>query len=86
MLFRSEKKLAECQCPACQKSGRKGLNLNGLEGFCNRATHNLWVLLEEERQITEHLNIIGDYESWYLHHLDNTTYKPLIEKVLKAVL
>jgi hypothetical protein len=80
-----EKKLEKCQCPACKMYGRKGLGLNGSEGFCNRATHNLWVLIEEERQISEHLNLEGDYESWYVHHLDNTTYKPLIEKVLQEL-
>lgn len=78
-----KRKLKKCQCPACQQSGLQGLQMNGVTGFCNRATHNLWVLLEEARQIEEHLNVVGDYEQWYLHHLDNTTYTPLIQKVLQ---
>jgi 7-cyano-7-deazaguanine tRNA-ribosyltransferase len=61
------------------------LKASGGYGFYNRATHNLWVLLEEARQIEEHLNIIGDYETWYLEHLDNTIYRPLIHKLLQEV-
>jgi len=80
-----QNKLKECQCPACQKYGLKGLKASGGDGFYNRATHNLWVLLEEARQIEEHLNVIGDYETWYLEHLDNTTYRPLIHKLLQEI-
>lgn len=74
--------LAQCSCPACRASGVDGLKSSGLVGFCNRATHNLWTLLDEVRQIDEHLKV-GDYETWYQSHLDNSTYRPLIEYVLR---
>lgn len=74
--------LAECQCPACKKYGLDGLKANLVQGFRNRATHNLWTLLEEARSIQEHL-IAGDYENWYLSHLNNTVYRPLIDKILE---
>jgi uncharacterized protein YejL (UPF0352 family) len=74
--------LAECQCPACQKYGLDGLKANLVHGFRNRATHNLWILLEEARLIQEHL-LVDDYGSWYLEHLDNTLYQPLIKQTLQ---
>jgi len=74
--------LAECQCPACQKYGLDGLKANLVHGFRNRATHNLWILLEEASLIQEHL-IEGNYNNWYLSHLDNTLYRPLIKKILE---
>lgn len=74
--------LAQCQCPACKQYGLDGLKANLVHGFRNRATHNLWILLEEARLIQEHL-ITGDYENWYLTHLDNTLYRPLIKKILE---
>lgn len=74
--------LSGCPCPACCASGIDGLKSNGLSGFCNRATHNLWTLLDEVRQIDEHLKA-GNYETWYQSHLDNSTYRPLIEYVLR---
>lgn len=80
-----ESKLKECQCPACKQHGLDGLKMSGGNGFYNRATHNLWVLLEEARQIEEHLNIIGDYEIWYQEHLDNTIYRPLIKELIEEL-
>ncbi len=80
------KKLEECECPACRINGLNGLKASGSEGFCNRATHNLWVLLEEARQIEEHLKIANDYQIWYKEHLDNTIYRPLIDKLLEKTL
>ena len=74
-------KLEKCPCPACEKHGLNGLKRNGAEGFSNRATHNLWVLLEEARLIQEHL-LDQTYPEWYTTHLDNTTYRPLIERVV----
>lgn len=74
--------LDACPCPACRTNGMQGVKLQGIEGFCNRATHNLWTLLAEDKQVTEHLSD-GQYESWYGAHLDNSTYRPLIEYVLK---
>ncbi len=75
--------LRECKCPACQQFGLDGLKTNGIDGFCNRATHNLWVLLEEARWIDEHL-ANGTYKNVYKKRLDNSTYLPLIEKVVEA--
>lgn len=70
--------LKNCQCPACQKYGLEGLKKNRTFGFCNRATHNLWVLLEENRMIEEHLKA-GTYAEWYTGHLHNSIYRPLID-------
>lgn len=75
--------LSACQCPACHKYGLEGLKAHGVYGFRNRATHNLWILLEEARQIQEHL-ILGNYKSWYGNHLDNTLYRPLIETIVET--
>jgi hypothetical protein len=73
--------LAKCQCPACQKHGLDGLRANRLHGFCNRATHNLWVLLEEARLIEQHL-AKGDYADWYIGHVENSIYLPLIQQAM----
>ncbi|MEM9540339.1 MAG: hypothetical protein AAGA60_12680 [Cyanobacteria bacterium P01_E01_bin.42] len=78
-----EEKLEQCQCPACKQYGIDGLRANKVFGFQNRATHNLWVLLEEARQIQEHLKVTNDYNTWYQEHLDNTTYYPLIKKIVE---
>ncbi|HLO87034.1 MAG TPA: hypothetical protein VK203_18795 [Nostocaceae cyanobacterium] len=59
--------------------------MSGGIGFENRATHNLWVLLEEARQIEQHLNLLGDYETWYQEHLDNTLYRPLIKILIEEL-
>ena len=75
-------KLIECQCPACQKYGIEGLKANLTYGFCNRATHNLWTLLEENRMIQKHLKD-GTYAEWYRDHLYNSTYRPLIDLLVE---
>lgn len=75
--------LAACDCPACRHSGAEGLQASGIDGFCNRATHNLWTLLEETRQIEDHLNQ-GTYETWYQEHIDNSIYRPLIDYLLST--
>jgi len=74
--------IAACQCPACQQFGLAGIKASGIKGFCNRAVHNLWVLLEEVRQIDEHL-AAGTYETWYQAHIKNSVYRPLVEYTLK---
>lgn len=76
------KKLRSCRCPACTVKGVRGLKASGLKGFCNRATHNLWVLLEEGRWVKKHL-AADSYESNYRRRLDNSTYLPLIKKLLE---
>lgn len=75
--------LARCQCPACQRYGLDGLGANRLHGFCNRSTHNLWTLLDEARQIEEHL-ADGTYQAWYDQHVSNSTYRPLIDRLLES--
>jgi 7-cyano-7-deazaguanine tRNA-ribosyltransferase len=74
--------LAVCECPACKNFGTEGLKANKVVGFCHRATHNLWTLLHENQEINFHLKN-KDYESWYIAHVDNSIYRPLIEYVLK---
>ncbi|MEW5940922.1 MAG: hypothetical protein AB1750_14730, partial [Chloroflexota bacterium] len=74
--------LAKCQCPACQQFGIKGFKAKGSKGFNNRATHNLWVLLEEAKQIDHHLTR-KTYQTWYKDHVVNSIYRPLIDYVLE---
>lgn len=78
------KVLARCKCPACQRHGIKGLKAGGTTGFSNRATHNLWVLLDEARWIDKHLRA-GTYEANYRRRLDNTIYMPLIGELVKRL-
>lgn len=73
--------LEGCPCPACQQFGLEGLKLSKIEGFCNRATHNLWTLLDEARQINDHLTA-GTYTEWYKDHVQNSSYLPLIQQVV----
>jgi 7-cyano-7-deazaguanine tRNA-ribosyltransferase len=75
-------KLARCRCPACRMSGADGLKRHGLAGFAHRATHNLWILLEEARWIAKHLSA-GTYERNYRRRLDNTIYLPLVEALVE---
>jgi 7-cyano-7-deazaguanine tRNA-ribosyltransferase len=79
---REWQKLARCRCPACKLTGVRGLRASGLEGFCNRATHNLWVVLEEARWLERHL-LADTYAGNYQRRLDNSTYLSLIEETLK---
>jgi 7-cyano-7-deazaguanine tRNA-ribosyltransferase len=65
--------------PAVHSRGVKGQRYSRL---CNRVTHNLWTLLEEARQIEEHL-ADGTYEAWYGQHVENSVYRPLIDYVLE---
>ncbi len=81
---REWEELQTCPCPACQQFGVAGLKAPRIAGFCNRATHNLWILLHEARLLQQHLGA-GDYQTWYRGHLENTTYLPLIERTLVAL-
>jgi hypothetical protein len=75
--------LQTCQCPACAQAGPEGLTASRIEGFCNRATHNLWVLLEEASWVERRLTS-GTYREHDEDRLDNSTYKPLIAKAVEA--
>ena len=78
------RKLRDCLCPACRLYGVKGLRANKLHGFCCRATHNLWVLLEENLWVKEQLNA-GTYVQNYTAKVDNSTYKPIIDELLQLL-
>jgi len=73
-----------CDCPACRKHGVEGLRASKLHGFCCRATHNLWVLLEENRWLTKQISA-GTYAQNYAKRVDNSTYKPIIEELLESL-
>lgn len=76
--------LAACPCPACQQFGVAGLKATGIDGFCNRATHNLWVLLQEAKDIEAHL-AANTYREWYTSHVDNSIYRALVRDTLVLV-
>jgi hypothetical protein len=76
-------RLRACSCPACTRDGVGGLGASKLVGFCNRATHNLWVLLRELEWIEEH-QAGGQYAACYRDHLDNSVYRPLVEALVGA--
>jgi hypothetical protein len=76
--------LSRCKCPACREHGVEGLKANKLHGFCCRATHNLWVLLEENRWLTKHISA-GTYARNYAKRVDNSIYKPIIEELLELL-
>ncbi|HEV8604924.1 MAG TPA: hypothetical protein VGQ99_06140 [Tepidisphaeraceae bacterium] len=79
---REERKVLEkCQCPACEQDGLAGLKKDGLAGFCNRATHNLFILLEEAKWIDNHLQD-KTYKRAYKKRLNNSAYLRLIEMAL----
>lgn len=73
--------LKRCRCPACRRHGLDGLRASKLEGFCCRATHNLWVLVEENRWLEKHI-AAGTYRRYYARRLDNSVYRPLIDELL----
>lgn len=77
--------LSKCPCPACQQYGIKGLKARGNEGFCNRAVHNIWILLKEGELIKEKLND-ESYSQWYKTHLNNSKYRPLIDQLVTMML
>jgi 7-cyano-7-deazaguanine tRNA-ribosyltransferase len=75
--------LRSCSCPACERFGLDGLVASHIEGFCNRATHNLWVLLEETRWIRERLES-DTYTRQYKDRLNNSIYSRLVDRVVEA--
>jgi len=82
-LSRQDKKeLENCGCPACSRYRLAGLRAPKSKGFHCRAIHNLYVLFEEQKLIEKHLRK-GTYVEWYQSHLSNSTYKPLIDKIIQ---
>jgi 7-cyano-7-deazaguanine tRNA-ribosyltransferase len=76
--------LHQCRCPACRKYGVEGLKASKLHGFCCRATHNLWVLLEENHWLDKHVDA-KTYAENYGPRVDNSVYRPIIDELLKLV-
>ena len=74
--------LQNCPCPGCQLHGAEHMSVSGMEGFCHRATHNLWTLIDEAKQIDTHIQN-QSYRDWYLTHVNNSTYLPLIRQAVK---
>ncbi len=73
--------LGKCGCPACVKYGKEGLKSDRLHGFCCRATHNLWVLLEENRWLSQQA-AVGGYAETYADRVDNSVYRPILDALL----
>jgi 7-cyano-7-deazaguanine tRNA-ribosyltransferase len=77
-------RLRACRCPACEHRGASGLRARGMIGFTHRATHNLWVLLEEAEWVREARNA-GTYGEQFEGRLDNSTYLPLIQRAVGII-
>lgn len=74
----SEKRsLKQCGCPACSADGAKRLETGGIDGFAARATHNLWVLASELKDVEHHI-ADGSYAEWFPNHVDNRIFRTLI--------
>ena len=71
--------IQRCPCPACLGFGPDALLSGGIDGFSARATHNLWVLLQEAEEIEARL-ADATYSKWYETHLDNSIYLPLVRQ------
>lgn len=76
-------KLNRCLCPACKAFGIRGLKSSGIHGFSNRATHNLWILIDEAKWLSERF-AADNYLYYYKKRLDNSTYLPLITQLLQS--
>jgi 7-cyano-7-deazaguanine tRNA-ribosyltransferase len=74
--------LETCGCPACRVYGVNGLKATKLHGFCCRAAHNLWVLLEENVWLERH-TVDGTYTESYADRVDNSIYRPIIDELLR---
>ncbi|MBV9764509.1 MAG: hypothetical protein JOZ48_06650 [Acidobacteriaceae bacterium] len=74
--------LETCKCPACKQTGVRGLKAKGIEGFSCRATHNLFVLLQEAKWVEKQIKA-GSYERKYGDRLDNSIYQPIIRALLE---
>lgn len=79
-----KEEIENCKCPNCSTRGIAGLKAKKTEGFSNRAIHNLYVLFHEIKLIEYHLKR-GTYAVWYAEHLTNSTYKPLIDRIVSEI-
>lgn len=77
--------LEACKCPACIKYGTEGLTFPKSQGFYNRATHNLWVLLQENKWIEQKLSE-GTYWTSYQERIEKSVYRGLIDSLAENVL
>lgn len=75
--------LETCGCPPCKKYGIEGLTVPKSKGFYNRATHNLWVLLQENKWIEEKQSD-GTYWSSYEARIENSVYRGLIDSLAQT--
>ena len=78
---REKKELRDCECPACVEYGWRGMTKPRMDGFCHRATHNLWVLLREAEWARKKIKS-GKYADEYQSRLDNSVYLPLVRTAL----
>ena len=76
-----KKELQSCECPACVKDGWRGMTKPRIEGFCHRATHNLWVILQEAEWATARIQN-GTYAEEYKSRINNSVYLPLVRSAL----
>ena len=79
---REQQLINYCNCPPCIKRGYDGLIASGKEGFEHRATHNLWIILEEVKWVENQLQL-RTYQALYSSRLDNTIYLPIIDEIIK---
>jgi hypothetical protein len=76
--------LRGCRCPACKQFGVRGLKKCGIEGFCNRATHNLYILLEEAKWVDAQM-AKRMYAQNFRSRLDNSIYLPLLDQLVHGL-
>jgi hypothetical protein len=74
--------LKKCGCPVCKKRGIKALTAKASGGFRNRATHNLWTLLLENKWIQENI-ANGTYLLRYKKRIENSVYRSLVESLVE---
>jgi queuine/archaeosine tRNA-ribosyltransferase len=75
--------LARCRCPSCRRRGVEGLKAVGVEGFAQRAVHNLWALLEEAALIDRHL-ARGDFPAWSSRRVRGNRMADLVALALEG--
>lgn len=76
------RELERCRCPACRRYGPDGLRAGSINGFANRAVHNLAVLVDEAVLIDRHL-AAGDFAAWSRRRLRGHRMASLVELALE---